>query len=101
MEPFGGEKGGNSLNIRDDNNVNRVSESANSLVKDIFCSLSQDLLGKRIVICITGSVAAYRAIDLTRLLIRHGAEVFPVMSKASRFGGLLTEDIMKWASGNN
>src|ERR671915_2295073 len=102
MEPFGGEKGGNSLNIRDDNNVNRVSESANSLVKDIFCSLSQDLLGKRIVICITGSVAAYRAIDLTRLLIRHGAEVFPVMSKASADSGrLLTEDIMKWASGNN
>src|SRR5215207_1856410 len=102
MEPFGGEKGGNSLNIRDDNNVNHVSESANSLVKDIFCSLSQDLLGKRIVICITGSVAAYRAIDLTRLLIRHGAEVFPVMSKASADSGrLLTEDIMKWASGNN
>src|SRR5918995_758279 len=102
MEPFSGKKGGNSLNIRDDNNVNRVSESANSLVKDIFCSLSQDLLGKKIVICITGSVAAYRAIDLTRLLIRHGAEVFPVMSKASADSGrLLTEDIMKWASGNN
>jgi phosphopantothenoylcysteine decarboxylase / phosphopantothenate---cysteine ligase len=102
MESFSGKKGGNSLNIRDDNNVNRVSESANSLVKDIFCSLSQDLLGKRIVICITGSVAAYRAIDLTRLLIRHGAEVFPVMSKASADSGrLLTEDIMKWASGNN
>ncbi|MDQ3839275.1 MAG: bifunctional phosphopantothenoylcysteine decarboxylase/phosphopantothenate--cysteine ligase CoaBC [Thermoproteota archaeon] len=79
-----------------------VNESVNSLVKDIFCSLSKELLGKRIVMCITGSVAAYRAIDLTRLLIRHGAHVRPVMSNASVGSGrLLTEEIMKWASGNH
>jgi phosphopantothenoylcysteine decarboxylase / phosphopantothenate---cysteine ligase len=75
--------------------------NTNHYLKDIFGSDGTELLGKKIVLCITGSVAAYRAIDLTRLLIRHGAEVFPVMSEASRFGGLLTEDIMKWASGNN
>jgi phosphopantothenoylcysteine decarboxylase / phosphopantothenate---cysteine ligase len=81
---------------------NSISKSVNSLVKDIFCSNSQKLLGKRIVICITGSVAAYKAIDLTRLLIRHGAQVYPVMSAASTDSGrLLTEDIMKWASGNH
>lgn len=80
----------------------RINKSGNPLVKDIFCSRSRDLFGKKIVICITESVAAYKAIDLTRLLIRHGAEVFSVMSKASAVSGrLLTEDIMKWASGNN
>ena len=41
----------------------------------------------------------YKAIDLTRLLIRHGAEIFPVMSSGSN--RLLTSEIMKWASGNN
>ena len=88
------------MNPGDDHNS--INESVNSLVKDIFCSISKDLLGKRIVICITGSVAAYRAIDLTRLLIRHGAEVRPVMSSASADSGrLLTEEIMKWASGND
>jgi phosphopantothenoylcysteine decarboxylase/phosphopantothenate--cysteine ligase len=79
----------------------RANNNTNHYLKDVFGSDGTELFGKKIVLCITGSVAAYRAIDLTRLLIRHGAEVFPVMSEASRFGGLLTEDIMKWASGNN
>jgi phosphopantothenoylcysteine decarboxylase / phosphopantothenate---cysteine ligase len=89
-------------NIIKDKDFDSINKSSNLLIKDIFCSRSRDLFRKKIVICITGSVAAYKAIDLTRLLIRHGAEVFPVMSKASGVsGGLLTEEIMQWASGNN
>jgi phosphopantothenoylcysteine decarboxylase / phosphopantothenate---cysteine ligase len=89
------------MNDIDEFHINNITRPLNPLVKDIFCSLSRDFLGKKIVICITGSVAAYRAIELTRLLIRHGAEVFPVMSKNSSVSGrLLTKDIMKWASGN-
>lgn len=89
----------NNSNCINNNNINKPG---NHLVKDIYCALSTDLLGKKIVICITGSVAAYRAIDLTRLLIRHGADVFPVMSEASAVSGrLITKDIMQWASGNN
>jgi phosphopantothenoylcysteine decarboxylase/phosphopantothenate--cysteine ligase len=88
--------------MNNSNYVDNINKSENLLVKDIYCALSTDLLGKKIVICITGSVAAYRAIDLTRLLIRHGAEVFPVMSEASAVSGqLITKDIMHWASGNN
>jgi phosphopantothenoylcysteine decarboxylase/phosphopantothenate--cysteine ligase len=83
----------------EDNGTIFMNRSLNPLVKDIFCSLGKDLVGRKIVICITASVAAYKAIDLTRLLIRHGADVFPVMS--SKSNQLLTSEIMKWASGND
>src|SRR5918995_5158569 len=90
------------MNNSEDNCINNINKPGNLLVKDIYCALSTDLLGKKIVLCITGSVAAYRAIDLTRLLIRHGAEVFPVMSESSAISNrLITKDIMQWASGNN
>ncbi len=68
--------------------------------KDIAGIDGNEIEGKKIVLCITGSVAAYRAIDLARQLIRHGAEVYPVMSEAVA-SALLTPDMMKWATGNN
>ena len=68
--------------------------------KDIVGIDGCEIEGKKIVLCITGSVAAYRAIDLARQLIRHGADVFPVMSEAVA-STLLTPDMMKWATGNN
>ena len=68
--------------------------------KDIVATEGSEIEGKKIVLCITGSVAAYRAIDLARELIRHGAEVYPVMSEAVA-SALLTPEMMKWATGNN
>lgn len=41
------------------------------------------LRGKRIVLGITGSIAAYKAADLTRRLVKAGAEVQPVMTAAA------------------
>ncbi len=41
--------------------------------KDIKSTLGTELLNKKIVICVTASVACYKSIDLIRLLIRHGA----------------------------
>jgi phosphopantothenoylcysteine decarboxylase / phosphopantothenate---cysteine ligase len=67
--------------------------------KNIAGSAGSEVRGKKIVLCITGSVAAYRAIDLARLLMRHGAEVYPVMSKSSSVM-LLSPEMMKWATGN-
>jgi phosphopantothenoylcysteine decarboxylase / phosphopantothenate---cysteine ligase len=52
------------------------------------------------VLCITGSIAAYKAIDLSRMLMRHGADVHCVMSENAA-SALLTADMMKWATGNN
>ena len=68
--------------------------------KDITGIDGCEIEGKKIVLCITGSVAAYRAIDVARQLIRHGADVYPVMSEAVA-STLLTPQMMKWATGNN
>lgn len=67
--------------------------------KDITSSDGYELEGKKVVLCITGSVAAYRAIDLARLLMRHGADVHAVMSEATA-STLLHPEMMKWATGN-
>jgi len=44
---------------------------------------NQSLLGRRIVLGITGSIAAYKSAFLARELIRHGAEVRVVMTPSS------------------
>ena len=42
------------------------------------------LKGKHILLGITGSIAAYKAAYLTRLLVREGAEVKVVMTAAAK-----------------
>ena len=68
--------------------------------KDIVGSDGSELDGRKIVLCITGSVAAYRAIDLARLLMRHGADVHAVMTESTA-ATLLHREMMKWATGND
>lgn len=68
--------------------------------RDIVGSDGSELAGKKIVLCITGSVAAYRAIDLARLLMRHGADVYSVMTESTA-ATLLHPEMMKWATGND
>ncbi|MDQ5863420.1 MAG: bifunctional phosphopantothenoylcysteine decarboxylase/phosphopantothenate--cysteine ligase CoaBC [Thermoproteota archaeon] len=67
--------------------------------KDILGTQGAELQGKKIVLCITGSIAAYRAIDLARLLMRHGADVYAVMTESTA-SALLNPEIMTWATGN-
>jgi phosphopantothenoylcysteine decarboxylase/phosphopantothenate--cysteine ligase len=68
--------------------------------KEIMGNEGNELEGKKIVLCITGSVAAYRAIDLARLLMRRGADVYPVMTESTA-QVLLSPEMMKWATGND
>jgi phosphopantothenoylcysteine decarboxylase/phosphopantothenate--cysteine ligase len=68
--------------------------------KDIVGSDGNEIAGKKIVLCITGSVGAYRAIDLARMLMRHGANVYSVMSERVE-STFITSDMMKWATGND
>lgn len=68
--------------------------------KEIVGSDGSELGGKKIVLCITGSVAAYRAIDLARLLMRRGADVHAVMTESTA-ATLLHPEMMKWATGND
>ncbi len=65
---------------------------------DIVSSHGVELTGKKIVLCVAGSVAAYKAIELARLLMRHGANVTCVASSAVT--KLIQPDYFKWATGN-
>ncbi|MBM3904566.1 MAG: bifunctional phosphopantothenoylcysteine decarboxylase/phosphopantothenate--cysteine ligase CoaBC [Thaumarchaeota archaeon] len=65
---------------------------------DIVESYGTELAGKKIVLCVAGSVAAYKAIELARLLMRHGADVTCVASEAVT--KLIQPDYFKWATGN-
>lgn len=65
---------------------------------DIVSSYGVELSGKKIVLCVAGSVAAYKAIELARLLMRHGADVRCVTSDAVT--KLVQPDYFKWATGN-
>jgi len=67
-------------------------------LKEIRSTLGSELEGKRIALCVTGSVSAYRAVDVARLLMRHGAEVLAVLSKAAL--KVVTADLFLWATGN-
>jgi phosphopantothenoylcysteine decarboxylase/phosphopantothenate--cysteine ligase len=49
--------------------------------KRIHAAKSQKLKGKTIVLAVTGSIAAVETVKLARELIRHGADVVPVLSK--------------------
>lgn len=65
---------------------------------DITGSDGNLLEGKRIILCVTGSVAAYRSIQLARLLMRQGASVWSVLSPAA--ARLVTPEYMTWATGH-
>lgn len=61
-------------------------------------SLGEELTGKRVVLCITGSVAAYECPRMARDLMKHGAEVYAVMSAKAQ--ELIHKNLMEWATGN-
>ena len=65
---------------------------------DIVGTEGNELSGKRIVLGVTGSVSAYRAPDIARLLMRHGADVFAVMSDMAQ--QIIHQNLMEWATGN-
>ena len=65
---------------------------------DIVSSYGVELSEKKITLCVTGSVAAYKSIELARLLMRHGADVKCVTSNAVT--KLIQPEYFKWATGN-
>jgi len=56
------------------------------------------LAGKQIVLGVTGSIAAVQTIQLSRELIRHGADVIPVMSPAAT--RIIHPDALYFATGH-
>lgn len=59
---------------------------------------SSILSGKRLVLAVTGSIAAVETIRLAREFIRHGADVIPVMTKAAT--KILHPDSLWFATGH-
>jgi len=66
-------------------------------VENIRGSLSHHLEGRRIVLAVAGSIAAVKAVELARELVRHGADVVPVMSEAAT--RILHPDALEFATG--
>jgi len=66
--------------------------------KDIIESKGTILRGKTICMCLTGSVAVINAPIIARELMRLGANVVSVMSKAAT--ELIKPTLMHWATGN-
>jgi phosphopantothenoylcysteine decarboxylase/phosphopantothenate--cysteine ligase len=66
--------------------------------KHITGTESKELKGKRIALCVTGSVAAVQSPEIARALMRHGAEVFAVISPMAR--KIIHPHLMEWATGN-
>ena len=64
---------------------------------EIYCEKGDSLLGKTIVMGITGSIAAVECFGVIRELVRNGADVIPVMTEDAL--KIVTPDSMEFASG--
>jgi phosphopantothenoylcysteine decarboxylase/phosphopantothenate--cysteine ligase len=66
--------------------------------KTIIGSKGDELNGRKIVLCITGSVAAIKSPEIARELMRHGAEVYTVMTEMAQ--KIIHPYMMEWSTGN-
>ncbi|HTY90238.1 MAG TPA: bifunctional phosphopantothenoylcysteine decarboxylase/phosphopantothenate--cysteine ligase CoaBC [Methanocella sp.] len=64
---------------------------------DLKSTKSHSLDDKRIVLCVTGSIAAVETVKLARELIRHGADVQGVMSQAAQ--AIISPYALEYATG--
>jgi len=65
---------------------------------DIRGTKGNELADRKIVLCISGSVAAVKCPELARELMRHGADVRVAMTRHAT--ELITPQLMHWATGN-
>lgn len=68
------------------------------MVEEIRGKLSNMLKNKNIIHCVTSSVSLYKAIDIARYLIKHGANVIPVLSYDA--AKLISPYLFEYATGN-
>ncbi|MDH7509263.1 MAG: bifunctional phosphopantothenoylcysteine decarboxylase/phosphopantothenate--cysteine ligase CoaBC [Methanomassiliicoccales archaeon] len=65
--------------------------------ESIWGTKSKSLAGKKIILGVTGSIAAVESLELARELIRHGAQVRAVMTPESL--KIITQHTMEFATG--
>jgi len=83
------------VNLRMSSWSSPFQEHSSKVIKG---TTSNILSGKNIVLCITGSVAAVECPIIARELMRHGAEVYAVMSPAAT--SIVHPYLIEWATGN-
>lgn len=66
--------------------------------KDIIGTKGRQLTGKKIALLVTSSVASFKAPEIARELMRHGAEVYAVISQSTE--KMVGADLLEWATGN-
>ena len=66
--------------------------------KDITGSKGRELAGKKIALLVTSSVASFKAPEIARELMRHGADVHSVITHATE--KMIGADLLEWATGN-
>jgi len=66
--------------------------------KEIIGTKGDELNGKKIVLCMTGSVAAIKSPEIARELMRQGAEVYTVMTEMAQ--KIVHPYMMEWSTGN-
>ena len=66
--------------------------------KDITGSKGTELSGKKIALLVTSSVASFKAPEIARELMRHGADVHAVITPATE--KMVGHDLLEWATGN-
>jgi len=66
--------------------------------KDITSSKGRELSGKKIALLVTSSVASFKAPEIARELMRHGADVHAVISPSTE--NMVGADLLEWATGN-
>jgi phosphopantothenoylcysteine decarboxylase / phosphopantothenate---cysteine ligase len=66
--------------------------------KDITASKGRELAGKKIALLVTSSVASFKAPEIARELMRHGADVYAVVSPSTE--KMVGSDLLEWATGN-
>jgi phosphopantothenoylcysteine decarboxylase / phosphopantothenate---cysteine ligase len=66
--------------------------------KDITASRSRELAGRKIALLVTSSVASFKAPEIARELMRHGADVYAVISPSTE--KMVGSDLLEWATGN-
>jgi len=66
--------------------------------KDITSSKGRELAGKKIALLVTSSVASFKAPEIARELMRHGADVHAVTSPFTE--KMIGADLLEWATGN-
>lgn len=68
------------------------------MTEELGAYIYQPLSGKKIILGVTGSSSIYKSVDLSRRLIRMGANIKVVMTRFStKFVG---PDLFQWATGN-